>query len=243
MENKNYKLYKLESKHDFIHYLRFLIVTAHKQVLQYRKYINELKKTIEELDLNSDEVKFFNGEIYDEFRDKLGFVSLGLLNIFADETNTAASYKKLRKIIDRKKDIDFGLSDLSDDIQSIISQFNNGRNWSAHMPESIIHAQLEVLEKNKGSEITNKLINNYNPITAYLYKRYDKKWLFSLLDQSSQNYEGFRRVLQQMKKDYSVLIGKSMELVTNHQDIRLFDEDFEIPSLSMEMQNKKYKRN
>ncbi|GIP02617.1 hypothetical protein J28TS4_10240 [Paenibacillus lautus] len=244
MTNTNFKVYKLETRHDFITYLRFLIVTAHKQVIQYRKYIKELKEKIEELNLIQEEVKYFKGEIYDEFRDKLGFISLGLLNIFADETNTAASYRKFRKLIERRKEIDcFGLKDLPEDIKSIISQFNNNRNWSAHIPESIIHAQLEVIEKYNGAETKKELVNKYNPITAYMYLHYDKKWLFSLFDESSHMYEGYRRVLQQMKKDYSILIGESVEIFSEYpEEARSFDEDIEIPIISMDMQNKKYKK-
>jgi hypothetical protein len=56
-------------------------------------------------------------------------------------------------------------------------------------------------------------------------------------------YQGYSKVFQQMKKDYSKIIGKSIEIIPKYvEQLRPFTEDFAIPQISFEMQNKKYKK-
>lgn len=242
MTSTNYKVYKLEKKSDFIIYLRFLIIATHKQIQSFKYYIKKLNEKIDSLRLRDEDVLSFDGYIYNDFSDKIGKLNIELLNLLADESNSSASYKKFRKLIDRKKD-EYGLSELNEEVKDILTQLNNSRNWNSHIPESLIYAQFEAADQYNLVDNKKSIVENPNPIEIYMYREYQKEWLLSLYDETNQMYKGYSKIFQQMKKDYSKIVGQSIQVISvNIETPRPFTEDFAIPQISFEMQNKKYKK-
>ncbi|WP_342438202.1 hypothetical protein NSS79_02815 [Paenibacillus sp. FSL L8-0436] len=240
MTNNNFKVFKLEEKIDFIIYLRFLIISTHKQMKRYKSYLKNLEYLVKNLDLHNENVTSISGDIYDDFSDRLGKLHIDLLNTFADESNSAASYKKCRKLMERKKD-QLGIDELSEEIKEILAQLNNNRNWSSHIPESLIHAQFEAADKYGFESGKEDIINKPNPITIFMYSSYEKGWILSLIDEAFRLHKAYSKIFQQMKKDYSRLVGQSVEIITEYQiSDRPFEEDFAVPVISMQMQTKKY---
>lgn len=142
--------------------------------------------------------------------------------------------------MERRKD-QLGIEELSEEIKEILAQLNNNRNWSSHIPESLIHAQFEAAEKYGFESGEEDIINKPNPITIYMYRRYKKEWILSLIDEAYRLHEVYSKIFQQMKKDYSRLVGQSVEIITEYQiSDRPFEEDFAVPVISMQMQTKKY---
>lgn len=71
------------------------------------------------------------------------------------------------------------------------------------------------------------------------FVHYDIKWLVDLYNENKNLHEGFFKLFQQMKKDYSILIGETMKIDINQHDFRPI-EDMDIPKISFEMQTNKY---
>ncbi|WP_419891596.1 hypothetical protein [Paenibacillus xylanexedens] len=238
MWNKiNYKSFNLETKADFIIYLYYLIMLAHRQLYYYKKYLKEMKRVI---DSNN---KSLNGMIYEDFRNKLSFLNIYLFNLFGDETKTALSYRKFRKLLNKKKDI-VSIGELSVDVEDALNQLNILRNWVAHIPESLLNAEFEAAEIHKRNLTRPSLLAAPSPINFNIFYEYDVEWINGLYGECSELYDVYIMVLQQMKKDYSKLIGRSVEILPNyHVAPRQHEFDVSIPDISFEMQNKKYKKN
>ncbi|QNU68085.1 hypothetical protein EHE19_006500 [Ruminiclostridium herbifermentans] len=121
---------------------------------------------------------------------------------------------------------------------TIINQINNDRNWGSHIPESLLVAQMEIVKK-KIEEHPGRYAAINNPIRIVEFEYYEGAWLVDLYREATNNIKRFERVLQQMKKDYSILIGKSMHIEKVLINTRPIG-DLDIPQISNEIQQNKY---
>lgn len=234
----NLKIYKLDKKEDYIVYLRHLIILAHKNMMVYKMYLNKLEKYINQNEYDKKPESLIRPEVYFENQDKINNTSSYLLNLFADDTGIAMSYKKFRRCANKKiKKLQLGLDELDDEINNIIMQFNNLRNWSLHVPESLVTAQLEIVKKHK---LEDYFMNDYSTISIPEYIYYEAAWLVDLLKENKELYSGCSKIFQQMKRDYSKLTGSSMRIEKKYYDIRPIN-DMDIPKISFEIQKNSYK--
>jgi hypothetical protein len=234
---ENYKVYKLSSKDDFIVYLRYLIQLAHRQMYYLKKYVKSLEN---EIDCHK-EMQYVSGDIYENHRNRIAFLTIYITNLFGDDASQSMSYRKFRRCLDKSP---YNIGPLSKEIVDILTDLNVGRNWAAHIPESFLHAEFEASKKYNKNITMDRIIQYPSPIIINIYQKYNLDWLVNLLSDLHENYQIFQKVLQQMKKDFSRLINTSVEVVTNHiTENRSTEYDNEIPSISYQMQRKLYKSN
>ncbi|MFN4151500.1 MAG: hypothetical protein ACK4IX_11200 [Candidatus Sericytochromatia bacterium] len=196
------KTFKLQKKDDFIEYLKELIILVHKFILKQKKYLDDLKNKIESYEsINSIKISTLE---YDEISDKMMHIQGYLLNLIGDQSKDAMSYKKFRQKISGNKHI-FGLKTLNNNISSILNQFNTSRNWSMHVPESLLNSRIKI---NKDLNIKPLL----NPINIAEYEYYQGRWLVSLYNECKNFCNGFEIVFKQMLEDYSILINDKVEI-------------------------------
>jgi hypothetical protein len=241
MKQENLKVYELDTRENFTLYLRQLIISTHSQIKYHKIYIDELKLIIQQNKLEEDSTKKVDPYMYIDINNKISNVSNRLLNLIGDQTNTAMSYKKFRYIAKKKmeKGLDLGLIDLTDEIQTVLKELNECRNWALHVPESLFTAELELLEKAMTKDIGVKPMSK-NPVKITEFNYYEAAWLIDLLRETEHMHNGFSKSFQQMKKDYSTLIGESMRVEYRRFDVRPI-KDMDVPKISMEIQQRKYK--
>lgn len=171
---------------------------------------------------------------YAELNDRLSYVNLKILNIIGDQTKDAVSYKKfLEKVREYNKareknneDI-IQLDELSQDIREILNQANNSRNYSAHIGDSVFISQklyrdqqLEGIKRVLNIDLGNKL-NEIILVNKYEYV--DVEWMFSLYITFTQNLGSYLTVFQQIRRDYSKLIGKKVDIQRGDNEVLSFD--------------------
>ncbi|MED0670422.1 hypothetical protein P4S95_09345 [Aneurinibacillus aneurinilyticus] len=236
---ENYKVFKFVEKNDFIIYLREVIYIAYKMLKDHRRYLTMLEKEIERYKVLTDENAKIPPYVYEDTRNLLKNVTNSLLNLFSDEGHSGTSYKKFRTAAESKKKgkrLGINLEKLSEEHEDILEQFHELRNWSSHVPESLIVAQLE-MAKRDGFELR---IDKDIQVASFEY--YEGAWLISLYNEQKHIYEGFCKIFQQAKKDYSVLVGESMRIKRSHFPVRHLEEEIEIPKISLEMQLRQYEK-
>lgn len=238
---KNLKIYSLESKENFLLYLRRLIRSTYAEMKTLKIYTSELKDFIEKNEYNENPTAKINPKVYINYNDKINNVTGTLLNLIGDHTNSAMSYKKFRAIAKRKMDngLDLGLKDLSKEIDDILTQINVDRNWSLHIPESLFTAELEIADKMRlDGHIS--YIKPDSTIRIVEFDYYEAAWLTDFLRETENLTEAFSKVFQQMKRDYSILVGESVRIEISRVDVRPI-KDMDIPKMSMKIQNREYK--
>ncbi|GAS80373.1 hypothetical protein [Paenibacillus amylolyticus] len=229
---ENFKEYKLETRDDFIIYLRYLIQLGQRQLYYFKLYLKEMELDIERLRNNG----IIDGLTYEKHRTSIAFLTIYLFNLIGDESKGALSYRKFRKLAEKKE---IGLIPLNDKIKNILVEANNARNWSCHIPESYLHAEFEAAKKHNKNFSKEGVIRIPSPIIVTIHKTHSIEWLMHLVNDSKNNRDNFVNVLLQMKKDFSILIGYRMEVLTEYStDLNTLDYHVDIPGFSIQMQNK-----
>ncbi|ASS75196.1 hypothetical protein CIG75_09515 [Tumebacillus algifaecis] len=245
MGKENYRIYKLESKEDFIIYLWSLIVSVDRHLVQYKKYLDQLEALIKENNIIDKPGIKVPKDYYEEMNDKIQKRSGHLLNLIGDYTIEGLSYKRFRNIVasNKKRGIDYGLPELDLEITKAITDFHNSRNWGMHEPASLLNAQLEEIREQTGEDPKSYLLSRIVPeISWHDFTNYEGYWLIDLFTESQHIYGGFRMVHQQMKKDYSILIGERVRIRRIKTEVRPFQSEFTLPKTSMAMQTQVYKK-
>ncbi|WP_179088366.1 hypothetical protein, partial [Paenibacillus odorifer] len=213
-----------------------LIMLAKRQLFYYKKYLVEMEQILDAQSL------ILKGNDYEELRNKISYLDIFLLNLFGDETKSALSYRKFRKLINRNKHEICILEDLPKKIIEYLDELNNLRNWAAHIPESLLNAEFEGTDF-EGKRISKEdFLKRPSPINVTIFQTYDRVWIELLYKESIEAYECYRNILQQMRIDYSRLIDSQVEVIVRFPDTIRKKHDFELPRISFDMQNKTYKR-
>lgn len=242
--SKDYKYFALDNKENFIIYLKFLIEHTQIHMRSHKRYLKEIAEVIEKMELREDKKKKIDSTIYIDLRYKIMKPQDMLLNLLGDETKSALSYRKFRVLVKRKmkkNNLDLGLVELSDEMWHLLKEFNIWRNWGLHMPESLLVANIEV-QRITAKEKNIVFKKEYNPIKNTVFNYYEAGWIISLHEECSNIHNGFSKVFQQMKKDYSKLIGESLRIEDSVFDVRPL-EDMNIPKISGDIQRNKYDGN
>lgn len=240
MGREDLKNYDLETKENYIIYLKELIILTHKHMMSHKRYIMELNDILEKNNYKEFPTAKIDEIVYEDINDKISNVSNKILNLLGDQTKTAMSYRKFRILAQKRmeKGLELGLQDLSKEIWTRIDEFNNWRNWGLHVPESLLTARLEFMNEEITSgraEVPPKKI-----ITIAKFDYYEARWLISLQEEAKNAHNCYSQVFQQMKKDYSMLVGESMRIEYVRYDVRP-TSDLNIPRVSMKIQQRKYK--
>jgi hypothetical protein len=231
MENNlNLKSYQFNNKTDFIYYLSEMMI----DLIQRKEKIESYLKEIDCL-LNSNS-KFIDSNLYESISDSLARPLEYIFNLLGDESKKAVSYRKFRKILFKKKDIlDIKLDKLNQDEESILGQFNQLRNWSLHIPESIY------IEKKSFFKMDTNFINeNKNKIIIPKYENFEIKFLENFKKEIDEVLSEIDKILSRMKDDYRILIGEDFEIEYEKNYYKPF-VIMDIVSNSWDIQNGKKK--
>lgn len=84
-----------------------------------------------------------------------------------------------------------------------MNQFNKMRNWLNHIPESLLIAEMELV--NEG-----KMCFPMDPVEIAHYNNVTYEYFEHLYLSNDEFYKNARHIIQIAKRDYSLLMGKSI---------------------------------
>ena len=179
-----------------------LIAEVIVNIDKYVEYAKEAKSLLD----NTDE-EYVDEKKYYDINDKLLFRQREILKLVADCQTSSFSYKQFRKIIENKQ---FNIEPLDEEVEKVLAEFLDVRNWSFHNPQSLAVARKEVTEKSipdwmKGM-VT--IIPQLNPIYIGKVEKFEVKVLISLVLHTQKRIKQFYMVLQSMKQDYQCLYDR-----------------------------------
>lgn len=264
-KNNNYKIYPIDTVQDALHILGHLILEIMRDLEIYESYRRELSDTIEQ------HVQFDDARecvaaslpvpepVFRSLNDKILYRQMHMLMQLADEQSSSFSYKSLRRFFHKK--MHFLKSDLPVDVQEILNEFLDIRNWSFHNTQSRFTAGYEVADKSVPAHLKSliKLDEQLNPVVCKIHNYYEVAYLVSLEIHMGTRIDRTKRVLDCMRDDYqemyaalnpqgTVLFNGEFfdnthavfKLYRTDQPKPLLDMSDQITQLSMAIQKKKY---
>lgn len=239
--SKESKGFPLVYKEEFIYYLRDIIDMTARYLIRLKRYIKELEEFIESKNLNDDISKMVSTIEYESFFDKVRHVETVLMNLIGDKSKQALSYNKFREISDKRmsKGLELNLEKLPDDMKKELNRFNSWRNTNLHIPLSFLISSKELAEQRvaENPELFGHIPNN--PIYVDQYEFQYSSLFVMMLNSIKEFYEISRRMHQQMKRDYSKLIGESVSIILDRKKIMTIEDHITINQMSDEKNRRK----
>ncbi|MGE6756040.1 hypothetical protein ACQKFO_21805 [Rossellomorea sp. NPDC071047] len=221
------KKFNFETESDFIFYLKNLLILSFRNINIYETHIRELEQHIEEKKLVERPKRVVSSKTYEDFKARLTNTHSYILNLFGDQSELGTSYQNYRKAAKKKK---ISLLDLSDEQQSELNDITTSRDWSSHIPASLLNSSKE---RRSNLEIR-------GPISLPEFTKYRGIWLVSLYEDSYRNLQDFKGIMDLLKQEYEALTGEPCIISTFNMEVREIDE-LSIPKLSWLIQDKKIK--
>lgn len=196
---KNKKQFPLDSKENCCIYLCRIISSCELCMDKLKNYNKQIKNDLEKYS----QCNVVPYDIYGEHADKTYNVISYLANLLGDCQKTSISYFKYREEISKRikrGNLDIPLTEITEEIKDLMCEFNKMRNWLNHVPESLLIAELELI--NKGER---QLPRNPVEITHYYNVTYE--YFEHLYLSNDEFYTNARQVIQVAKRDYSLLMG------------------------------------
>ena len=196
---QQFKQFSINSIQDACIVLGMLISGVIVNLDKYKEYVSEVNILLENTDS-----EYVEAKEYYNVNDKLLFRQREILKLTADYQNGSFSYIDFRK---RLKNRGYLKSALPQDIDNILSELHDIRNWSFHNPQSMMVAAKEVAEKSIPKELKGyvNITHQLNPVIIQKFDKYELVLLASLSIYADKKVEQFEKVLTQMKKDYQEL--------------------------------------
>ena len=196
------KNFKFHEKSDYVFYLAELITDLIQKKDRLERYGDEIELVLKD----NPDAKLIQSEIYETISDKVNRVFQYLFNLIGDESKKAVSYRKYRKILYKDRtSLKITINELPNNESEILGEFNKLRNWGLHIPESLFLQKKAFLKINSNFILTNKKII---PIPTYDY--FEFKYLMEMGREVQEVLDASNLILERMKNDYSVLIGESL---------------------------------
>jgi len=256
-KKQQFKTFPINNVTDGLTVLGSLISHVTMNLNKYRGYhieCNSLLQKYASTDPNQNSEILIPASEYDNINDKLLYRQREILKFVADYQDSSFSYISLRKILLKKG---YLKDDLPTDIQQLLNDLLDTRNWSFHNAQSVLVASKETFEKNIPDYLKQYLEvqPQLNPVLIPQATFYELSVLYSLAIHSAKRIQCFETVLERMKLDYEFMYsttslprvtfynGKftSEILYINHpQIIRFMDSQFDIAQISMAIQKSKY---
>lgn len=169
---------------------------------------------------------------YKSIEDKIQNVELQLLNLLGDRTKKGGvSYWRFRyeyrKLKDEKNVQLPELEILSQDFNELLNKMNSARNYLHHMTDAKF---IEWANYRKKQMMDYPGVFGKWPDSVIVSDGYEKvsaEWLWQLVLHQIELKKDVRKILQQMKRDYSRIYGKSMRIEKNWREV-LDNSAFEI---------------
>lgn len=173
---------------------------------------------------------------YETIADQTSNIICYLANLLGDAQTSSISYFKYRKLIEKRiknKLLDIPLAPMPEEVQQLLTEFNKRRNWLNHIPESLLIAELELIRTHKFDLPT-------DPVTITHYKSVTYEYFQDLLNSNKSFYEEARKVIQAAKKDYSLLMGRTILYPRRYSDSPVGIAKLEAARKSAEVQGLKH---
>lgn len=221
-------IFPLVNNEDFIYYLRDIIDTTARYLTRLKRYSDELEEMIINQKLRNNPKMYVHDEIYCEFYDKLRHVETVLLNLIGDKSNQSLSYNKFREIADKRMSngLNLNLEKLPVEMRQELNRFNDWRNKNLHIPLSYLSTTRDLAKQKVSDDPTRYTLIPNNPIVITQYEYQYSKVLIDMLDIMKVFYEKCRKVHQQMKKDYSKLIGESVQILHERNTVMELEDHY-----------------
>ncbi|MEA5057230.1 MAG: hypothetical protein VB047_06700 [Anaerotignum propionicum] len=254
---QKYKQFTISSVEEGMVVLGSLISMTIISLNKYNEYFKEietLKDRYMGLQEQTKEEIYIPSKEYDDINDKLLYRQRELLTAIADEQSASFSYKNLRKLLIKKELID---RKLSTQVDGLLDEFLDLRNWSFHNPQSLLVATKETANKRLPKELEGflEIKPQLNPLAIDKVTHYDLLMLLSLVLHVSRRSEEFSLILENMKADYAEMnqkIEPPMMMIINGEmtpDVRYIEVPRinrlcgmrgDITQISMAIQKSKY---
>lgn len=161
---------------------------------------------------------------YKSLEDKIENVEGALLNLLGDRTSKGGvSYWRFRHEYKKMKGTNTKrlpeLEEFSEDFNQILNEMYHIRNYSHHMTDAKFIEWIDY--RKKQLELWGYKLFQYWPKECIEIDRYeylDIEWIWQLVLTHIDFRRGVKVVLQQMKKDYSVLYGKPIQIRLKYRD-------------------------
>lgn len=202
MGKQDKKQFALDSKEKCCVYLCRIISSCELCMDRFKRYNKQIKDILDEYE-GMDVIPY---EMYGEMCDKSYNVISYLLNLLGDCQTSSISYFKYRNLMQRrinKGHFDIPVYLITDEVKNIMSKFNKMRNWQNHVPESILIAEMELV--NEG-----KMELPMDPVEITHYKNVTYEYFEHLYLSNITFYREARKIIQTIKREYSLLMEKSI---------------------------------
>ncbi|MCY9056435.1 hypothetical protein MOE81_00570 [Bacillus inaquosorum] len=225
--------YKFNSKDDFIFYLREILIIASKNISYLENKLQLLKNYIDERNLIERPKRVVSAEMYDDYKSTISNTTSYLSNLFGDASDSGFSYRNYRTFVKKKADeLNLKYLDFTQEHEALMNRITTARNWSNHIPASLIHSMEE--------RAFNKKVDINVPIFVPKFERYAGIWLVDLYNNSLEVFHGYKTIFEIAFKDYEQLIEKHTVIFEKSFPLRDIS-DLIIPKISNEIQNKNIK--
>ncbi len=200
---KEQKQFQLDSKENCCIYLCRIISSCELCMDKLEKYNNEAIQVLKDY-IGQQTIPY---DVYGDMCDKSCHVTSYLLNLLGDCQKTSISYFKYRDMMKKrikKGNKDVSLAEMDDETSEILTNFNRMRNWQNHVPESLLIAETEMIKAGTLTWETDPVI-----ITKYKYVEYE--YYKDMIDTNISFFEVSKKLINVVKKDYALLMGKEIE--------------------------------
>lgn len=208
--NKNKKQFPLNSKENCIIYLYKIISSSEICLDNFKKYNAETKEALEHYKGQ----ELVPIDVYQDLCDKTYNVMSYLLNLLGDAQTSSISYFKYRQQIQKRIKrgmTDIQINNISDEVEKLISEFNMTRNWLNHVPESLLISEMDLINSGQAKlSLDPMLIVHHNYAT---YEYFEHLYLSNI-----EFCQNARQIIQAAKKDYSLLMGKTVSYSRKYTD-------------------------
>ncbi|MEK5024902.1 hypothetical protein [Paenibacillus sp. FSL M7-1046] len=177
-------------------------------------------------------------EIYDSYMDMTTGAGLGIVNLFADTQTDAISYVTFRKLI-KKENFASTLKPLDTRYTTMLDRLRDFRNWAAHVPQSLINAEMVSAEK-IDRDAKSKLLQPRTEIKVPIYEAHGTEILVELYRDCYLSLKRFRELYLRVCEDYTQLIGKAIKVDYAVFENREYKPE-SIQDISYSMQRNKFK--
>ena len=199
----NKKQFPLDSKENCCVYLCRIISSCELCMDKLKDYNQQIKSDLDKY--SKDDLIPYN--ICSEHTDKAYNVISYLVNLLGDCQKTSISYYKYRKEISKRikrGNSDIPLVEISQETTELMNEFNKKRNWLNHTPESLLIAEMELVKEGK-------MYFPMDPVEITHYYNVTYEYFEHLYLSNNEFYKNSRQIIQVAKRDYSLLMGKSIE--------------------------------
>jgi hypothetical protein len=206
------KIYKFREKEDYIFYLSEIISDTIKYKERLKRYLDEINDLLKA----NPHSKVIDTVLYESVSDKIKAILYYLFNLLGDESKSAISYRKFRKLLVKGNScLDIKLEALSNEEAQISNSFNQLRNWGLHIPESLF------TNKRKVFEITSGEIDKYKETVALeVYEYFEIEYLTTLKSEIDSVVESIEILEKRMQQDYSKLISGDFKVSLIHLKVK-----------------------